>query len=146
VTAAYDLDRFLAAQDGVFPAVLAELGAGRKRTHWMWFVFPQLKGLGVSPTASFYGLASLEEAAAYRGHVVLGERLRAALAALDASGASSLHAVFGRPDDLKFRSSMTLFALADPEGPWAAAIQRWCGGQPDEWTLQRLGLADPTGS
>jgi uncharacterized protein (DUF1810 family) len=141
MTPAYDLDRFLAAQNPIFPTVLAELGSGRKRTHWMWFVFPQLKGLGASRASDVYGLASLEEASAYRGHDVLGGRLEAALAALDGSGASSIHAVFGSPDDLKFRSSMTLFAAADPEGPWSGAIGRWCEGRADERTLRRLGRA-----
>jgi uncharacterized protein (DUF1810 family) len=134
----YDLDRFVAAQAPVFDTALAELRAGRKRSHWMWFVFPQLKGLGISATAQHFGLASLDEARAYLGHPVLGPRLIAATKAAIDAPAPSLHALFGSPDDLKFRSSMTLFALARPE-PFQAALDRWCDG-PDEATLRLLGL------
>jgi uncharacterized protein (DUF1810 family) len=134
----YDLSRFVSAQAGTFDAALDELRAGRKRTHWMWFVFPQLKGLGVSPTATFYGLSGLDEAAAYIGHPTLGPRLEAAVDAVQASRATSLHALFGSPDDLKFRSSMTLFAVAAPEGPYQGALDRWCGGEPDPRTIALL--------
>ena len=127
----FDLARFVSAQAGTFGAALDELRAGRKRSHWMWFVFPQLKGLGSSPTAQFYGVVSLEEATAYLEHPVLGPRLEAAVGAVEASGAASLHALFGSPDDLKFCSSMTLFAIAAPDGPYQAALDRWCGGDPD---------------
>jgi len=133
----FDLARFVAAQAGVFDRALEELRQGRKRSHWMWFVFPQLKALGRSPTAQFYGLASLEEATAYVQHPILSERLEAAVAAVEASSATSLHALFGSPDDLKFRSSMTLFAVAAPDGPYQAALERWCG-EPDTHTLELL--------
>jgi uncharacterized protein (DUF1810 family) len=104
----------------------------------MWYVFPQLKGLGTSPTAQFYGLDSLAEATAYLEHPVLGPRLEAAVAAVDASGGASLLDIFGSPDDLKFRSCMTLFAVAGPEGPYQAALDRWCGGDADPKTLALL--------
>jgi uncharacterized protein (DUF1810 family) len=137
----YDLSRFVSAQAGTFDAALEELRAGRKRTHWMWFVFPQLKGLGVSPTATFYGLSGLDEATAYLEHPMLGPRLEAAVDAVQASRATSLHALFGSPDDLKFRSSMTLFAVAAPEGPYQGALDRWCGGEPDPRTITLLSRA-----
>src|SRR6201996_7103474 len=104
----------------------------------MWFIFPQLKALGRSPTAQHYGIASLAEATAYLEHPVLGSRLEAAVAAVQASPAASLSALFGSPDDLKFRSSMTLFAIASPEGPYQAALDRWCDGLPDHSTVELL--------
>ena len=134
----FDLARFVAAQAGVYSAALAELRAGRKRSHWMWFVFPQLRGLGRSATARLYGISSLEEATAYLAHPVLGPRLEAAVAAVEASPAASLSGLFGSPDDLKFRSSMTLFAIAGPSGPYQAALERWCGGEPDHHTVALL--------
>ncbi len=139
----FDLGRFVAAQEAVFDVALRELRAGRKRTHWMWFVFPQLRGLGSSPTARCYGVSGLEEAKAYIAHPLLGPRLGAAVAAVQASGATSLHALFGSPDDMKFRSSMTLFAVAAPNGPCQEALARWCGGEADPRTLALLGRASP---
>ena len=135
----YDLHRFVTAQEGVFDRALAELKAGRKQSHWMWFVFPQARGLGRSPTAQHYGIGSLDEARGYLDHRVLGPRLLAATqAALDAP-APSLHALFGSPDDMKFVSSMTLFALAaaDP-APFQAALDRWNGGRQDDRTPSLL--------
>ena len=134
----WNLDRFVSAQAGVFNVALAELRAGRKRTHWMWFVFPQLRGLGSSPTAQFYGIESLAEASAYLDHPVLGPRLAEAVAAVQSCQGASLHAIFGSPDDLKFCSSMTLFSVAGPDGPYQAALDRWCGGVPDQRTLDLL--------
>jgi uncharacterized protein (DUF1810 family) len=134
----FDLGRFVAAQAGVFDRALEELRAGRKRSHWMWFVFPQLKGLGRSPTARRYGIASLAEATAYIEHPVLGPRLEEAVAVVQAGPAADLYALFGSPDDLKFRSSMTLFAVAAPDGPYKAALDRWCDGQGDASTLALL--------
>jgi uncharacterized protein (DUF1810 family) len=134
----FDLQRFVTAQAPAYEAALGELKAGRKRTHWMWFVFPQLKALGRSPTAQFYGIGSLDEAKAYLAHPVLGSRLAAcARAVLDAE-APSLHAIFGSPDDLKFVSSMTLFALAEGGvgGLWRRALDRWCGGRMDARTIE----------
>jgi uncharacterized protein (DUF1810 family) len=125
------------AQAPVFQTVLAELRAGRKRTHWMWFVFPQLAGLGRSSTARFYGVSSIDEARAYLAHPALGSRLDLCTRIVLAIESPSLHAMFGSPDDLKFRSCMTLFSLAadDPNNPFRQALDRWCGGQPDERTL-----------
>ena len=137
----YDLARFVSAQAGIFDRAIEELRAGRKRTHWMWFVFPQLKGLGLSPTAQHYGISALGEATAYLQHPVLGRRLDDAVSAVQASSAASLNALFGSPDDLKFRSSMTLFAIAGPEGPFQAALDRWCAGEPDHRTVELLGQA-----
>ncbi|MDZ4375676.1 MAG: DUF1810 domain-containing protein [Phenylobacterium sp.] len=134
----FHLARFTRAQAGVYPAALQELRAGRKRGHWMWFIFPQLAGLGRSDMARRYGISSLAEAVAYATHPVLGARLRDAVAAVLTSPAPSLHALFGAPDDLKFRSSMTLFALADPDGPYRAALDRWCGGEVDNHTISAL--------
>ena len=133
----FNLERFVDAQAPVFETVLAELRAGRKRTHWMWFVFPQLAGLGRSSTARFYGIRSVDEARAYLAHPVLGPRLDLCTRIVLASEAPSLHALFGSPDNLKFRSCMTLFAqMVDArDNLFRQALDRWCGGQPDERTL-----------
>ena len=141
----FDLERFVTAQAPVFEAVLAELRAGRKRTHWMWFIFPQLAGLGRSSTARFYGISSINEARAYLAHPVLGPRLDLCTRIVLASEGPSLHAIFGSPDDLKFRSCMTLFSLAanDPDNPFRQALDRWCDGRPDQRTQ---GLVDAGGS
>ena len=140
----HDLARFVSAQAGAHDAALAELRDGRKRSHWMWFVFPQLKGLGRSPTALFYGLAGLDEARAYLAHPVLGPRLRACAETATRAPAPSLNALFGSPDDLKFASSMTLFAIADggDGGPFQSALDRWVDGRRDVATL-RLLAQDP---
>ena len=141
----FGLKRFVTAQAPLFETVLAELRAGRKRTHWMWFVFPQLAGLGRSSTARFYGISGIDEARAYLAHPLLGSRLDLCTRIVLASQSSSLHAIFGSPDDLKFRSCMTLFSLAadDPANPFHLALDRWCGGRPDE---QTFALIEPTGS
>ena len=106
----------------------------------MWFIFPQLAGLGHSPPARFYGIGSLDEARAYLAHPVLGPRLEQCARIVLASEALSLHAIFGSPDDLKFRSCMTLFSLAadDPDDVFCRALERWCDGQPDEPTLAHI--------
>ena len=135
-----DLDRFISAQDGVFDTALSELRAGHKRSHWMWFIFPQMRGLGISSTAFKYGIVSLDEAKAYLAHPVLGERLSLCTkAVLDVKG-RSLHEIFGSPDDMKFGSSMTLFASADgqPSGIFRQAIDLCCGGRMDQRTLDLL--------
>jgi uncharacterized protein (DUF1810 family) len=142
----FDLARFVTAQAPVFDTALAELKAGRKRSHWMWFIFPQLRGLGFSSTARFYGIGSLDEARAYLAHPVLGPRLmRCARTVLEGS-ARSLHDVLGSPDDLKFASSMTLFEAAGPpeERVFGAALDRWCAGQRDARTLQLLSSDKPS--
>ncbi len=133
----FDLKRFVMAQAHLYQDVLEELRAGRKQSHWMWFVFPQLRGLGRSSTAEFYGIVSLDEARAYLAHPVLGLRLDECTRIVLRANAHSLHAIFGSPDDMKFRSSMTLFGrVADEtDSPYRQALERWCGGMPDERTL-----------
>ena len=134
-----DRVRFIEAQTPVWDAVLAELGAGWKATHWMWFVFPQLAALGRSATAQRFGLADAAEARAYEADPVLGPRLRAALAAAMGSGEADPVALFGPVDAMKFRSSLTLFAeaAADP-APYLAALDRFYGGRKDAATLVLL--------
>lgn len=135
----YDLERFVKAQDPVLPQVLAELEAGRKRSHWMWFVFPQLAGLGHSAMARHFALGSIEEARAYLAHPLLRPRLlRCTDLAVRVDDRSAFE-VFGSPDDMKFRSSMTLFAAAEPAEPlFAEALARFFGGEGDERTLALL--------
>jgi len=138
----YELDRFLKAQEGSYDTALDELKAGRKRSHWIWFVFPQLAGLGRSPTAQFYGIKSLDEAAAYLKHPILGGRLHESLKVLQTLETKSAERVFGELDAMKFRSSLTLFAEADPTDPiLEAALDRWFDGRKDEMTLQLLQAA-----
>ncbi|WP_267423950.1 DUF1810 domain-containing protein [Methylobacterium sp. GC_Met_2] len=136
----YDLGRFVAAQADVYPRALAELEAGQKRSHWMWFIFPQIAGLGSSPMAQRYAISSLDEALAYLAHPTLGARLRACTAAVNRVSGRSAHAIFGSPDDMKFRSSMTLFGDAAPGEPcFAEALATYFGAEPDTLTLARLG-------
>jgi len=133
------LARFVDAQDPVFSRVRKELEAGRKETHWMWYVFPQLVGLGSSPMSESFGLGSTEEARRYLAHEVLGPRLRECTRLVLRSGAQQIGAVFGYPDDLKFRSCMTLFALAAPdEECFRAALEHFFRGAPDPRTVERL--------
>jgi uncharacterized protein (DUF1810 family) len=134
-----DLNRFVEAQRPVMDDVRAELAAGRKRTHWMWFVFPQLRGLGRSATARHYGLASRDEAAAYLAHPVLGARLRECVELVLAVQGRTAHEIFGSPDDLKLRSCLTLFREVDGAGGvFDRALARYFDGQPDPMTLQLL--------
>ncbi|MCW5621929.1 MAG: DUF1810 domain-containing protein [Burkholderiales bacterium] len=136
----HDLARFVDAQAAVYDTVLAELRAGRKRTHWMWFIFPQLRVLGRSVTALRYGIANREEAEVYLAHPLLGPRLRECVDAVMSVPGSTLHEVFGAPDDLKFRSCMTLFeVVADAGSIFSQALARWCEGQRDTVTLRALG-------
>jgi uncharacterized protein (DUF1810 family) len=134
-----DLERFVTAQQGVHETALAELRAGRKRSHWMWFVFPQIAGLGSSATAQHYAISSLDEARAYLAHPVLGPRLREAAAAVLGVTGRTAADIFGYPDDLKLRSSMTLFARAadEPSSVFAQVLERYYDG-PDPRTLERL--------
>lgn len=135
-----DLHRFVAAQDPVYDQVCAELAAGRKTSHWMWFVFPQLRGLGRSATARFFGLASSAEALAYWQHPVLGARLRHCAQLVLAAKGRTAHDIFGSPDDLKLRSCMTLFAAVAPEEPvFARVLRHFYGGELDPRTLALLG-------
>ena len=135
----YDLRRFIDAQNPVFDEVCAELRAGRKRGHWMWFVFPQLRGLGHSWMANRYGISSRKEAEAYLGNSILGPRLSECTRLICNIEGRSIEQIFGDPDDLKFRSCMTLFGhLAGDNQVFAEALQKYFGGQPDRLTLERL--------
>ena len=135
----YDLQRFLEAQDGVYEEVLRELRAGRKTSHWMWFVFPQIEGLGYSSMAQRYAVDGRAEAEAYLHHPVLEARLRECTALVNAIEGRSVHEIFGSPDDMKFRSSMTLFAAcAGVAAVFQAALDKYFGGGGDSLTLQRL--------
>ena len=135
----HDLERFVAAQAPVFGQVLEELGQGRKATHWMWFVFPQIAGLGLSAMSRRYAIASLEEAQAYLAHPVLGPRLRQCTGILLGIEGLSARAIFGSPDDMKLHSSMTLFARAAPEEAlFGQVLDRYFDGKPDLATLERL--------
>lgn len=138
----FDLNRFVLAQRGVYELALAEIRRGRKSHHWMWFIFPQIGGLGASPMARHYAIASLEEAQAYLTHPELGQRLRTcAAAAADLRGLTALQ-VFGHPDDLKLCSSMTLFELAHVQDPvFGRVLDRLCGGKRDEATLRLISSA-----
>ncbi|MBB4066139.1 DUF1810 domain-containing protein [Gellertiella hungarica] len=133
----FDLRRFIEAQAGTYETALAEIRRGRKETHWMWFVFPQLAGLGHSATARHYAIRSLGEARAYLGHPLLGARLRECVAALAALDRPDADLVFGSVDALKLRSSLTLFAAAGGGSLFADALGRWFGG-PDERTRALL--------
>ncbi len=136
----FDLHRFVEAQAGVIDVVRRELAAGAKRTHWMWFIFPQLRGLGQSATAQHFGLAGLAEARAYLDHPVLGPRLVDCTGLVNQVEGRSAQQIFGSPDDMKFRSSMTLFAGLEPE-PFGAALRKYYAGQPDPRTLEMLDAA-----
>jgi uncharacterized protein (DUF1810 family) len=135
----YDLQRFVDAQNPVFEQVCAELRAGRKRGHWMWFIFPQLRGLGHSEMAIKFAISSRDEAEAYLKHPVLGARLRECTRLVMLVQERSINQIFGYPDDLKFRSSMTLFANATSENQiFKNALQTGFAGQPDRLTVERL--------
>ena len=135
----YHLQRFVEAQQGIFDSALAELRSGQKRTHWMWFIFPQLAGLGRSPTAQYYGIVSLDEARAYLEHSLLGSRLRRSVdAVLPWAGKRTAEQIFGSIDALKLRSSMTLFDEAEPGGIFAQILDAFYGGRCDERTLALL--------
>jgi uncharacterized protein (DUF1810 family) len=134
----FDLQRFVDAQSAVYRQVCAELVAGRKMSHWMWFVFPQLKGLGRSATAQHYGIGSQAEAQVYWAHPILGARLKQCTALVLAVDGRSAHEIFGSPDDLKFHSCMTLFAHATSEPLFARALAKFFEGRPDAATLDLL--------
>ena len=138
----FDLQRFVGAQSGVYEHALAELRGGQKRTHWMWYVFPQLKGLGRSSTAFCYGIAGIDEARAYLAHPVLGPRLLECAAALEQLDPGlTAYDIFGSPDDVKLRSSLTLFAHAsEPGSVFERLLGKYFGGEPDDRTVAMLGL------
>lgn len=136
----HDLNRFISAQERSYDAALREIKSGRKRTHWMWYIFPQIAGLGFSSTAQFYAISSMQEAKDYYAHPVLGKRLveiSEALLALDTNDAG---AVMGYPDDLKLRSSMTLFLAASGDAVFQRVLDKFYSGKPDSKTLSILGL------
>jgi uncharacterized protein (DUF1810 family) len=135
----FNLRRFVEAQERIYPTVVDELRAGRKRSHWIWFIFPQLAGLGSSPTAAHYAITSLDEARAYLGHDVLGARLRECTRLVNAVQGRSIGEIFGSPDDLKVRSSMTLFAHAtDDNDDFVQLLQHYYDGEEDPLTVARL--------
>jgi uncharacterized protein (DUF1810 family) len=134
----FDLRRFVDAQAPVYEQACAELAAGRKASHWMWFVFPQLRGLGRSATAQRYGITSMAEARAYWAHPLLGPRLKRCTELVLAVDGRSAQAIFGSPDDLKFRSCMTLFAQAAGEPVFGRALHKYFAGEPDAATLALL--------
>ena len=136
----HDLERFVQAQERVFDAALDEIRAGCKRSHWMWYVFPQIAGLGFSPTSVRYSIHSRDEAEAYLRHPVLGPRLLECAEALLRLEGHSAREILGSPDDLKLRSCATLFAAVSPAGSvFGRLLDRFFGGVPDERTLQLLG-------
>lgn len=139
-----DLERFVDAQEGIgmhtssYATALAEIRAGRKTSHWIWYVFPQLKGLGYSDYAWYYGIADAAEAAAYLAHPVLGARLRECCEALLALPKRDPHAIFGKPDDMKVKSCMTLFAAASHDPLFLQVLDEFYGGAQDGRTLELL--------
>ena len=135
----FHLARFVEAQESIYDDALRELRGARKKTHWMWFIFPQIIGLGQSSTAQFYSLKSADEARAYLEHPVLGSRLLECTATVEGIEKRGIAEVFGSPDDMKFRSCMTLFAQVAPKRPqFERLITKYFQGQPDERTLQIL--------
>jgi len=138
MTDAFDLARFLDAQNPIYPRVMAELSAGQKRSHWIWFIFPQVAGLGHSAMAQRYAIGSRAEAEAYLAHPLLGARLQECTAAVLAHADKSAHQIFGSPDDIKFRSSMTLFEQVGGDPIIGQAINRFYNGQRDRATLDIL--------
>ena len=136
---AFDLQRFEDAQQSVYPTVLSELRTGHKRSHWMWFIFPQLAGLGHSEMSKLYAISGLDEARAYLAHPLLGARLRECTALVNAIEDRDIHQIFGSPDGMKFHSSMTLFAqAADGEEIFREALAKYFAGEEDEDTTERL--------
>jgi uncharacterized protein (DUF1810 family) len=135
----YNLQRFLDAQNPIYEQVCRELRAGKKKSHWMWFIFPQLRGLGSSPTAVAFGISSLADARAYLEHPILGARIRECTRLVNEVGNQSIHQILGYPDDLKFRSSMTLFAFTGDDAQiFKDALQKYFAGEPDPLTLELL--------
>lgn len=136
------LDRFVEAQTLTYQTALSEIRRGSKRTHWIWYIFPQLSGLGRSPTARHFAIRSIEEVRAYLDHPVLGPRYRECVEALQDLSGSDAQAVFGAVDAMKLRSSLTLFETAKPYSLFTAAIDRWFGGERDQATLEMLRSSD----
>ncbi|MFS0736140.1 DUF1810 domain-containing protein [Sphingomonas sp. 1P06PA] len=142
----FDLDRFVMAQQTTYDRALTELRHGRKTSHWMWFIFPQVAGLGRSETARHYAIGSIEEAQAYLAHPLLSARYRECVGVLDTLEGTTADAVFGAVDAAKLRSSLTLFIEAAPDEPFfATAIQRWFGGERDQRTIDILATSETGG-
>lgn len=134
-----ELDRFLQAQEHDYPRALAEIRRGRKRTHWMWYIFPQLEGLGHSSTARFYAIKGIDEARAFLAHPILGQRLRDCVQAALSLEGNTAEEVFGFPDVLKLRSCATLFAhISEPGSVFEQLLQKYYDGIPDEATIRLL--------
>jgi uncharacterized protein (DUF1810 family) len=132
----FDLDRFVRAQASDYARALAEINAGRKQSHWMWYVFPQCAGLGQSPTSQHYAISTLDEARAYLAHPILGPRLTECASAVLGVRDRTAHQIFGSPDDLKLKSSATLFALVSPDDSvFHRVLEKYFGGHADERTL-----------
>ena len=145
MTDPFDLNRFLSAQAGAYPQVLSELSAGQKRSHWIWFIFPQMKGLGQSSHSHFYGIGSLEEAIAYWRHPILGPRLEECTILVNQVQRRTIEQILGYPDDLKFRSSMTLFSRAAPDSAvFTQALDKYFAGKLDQLTLELLDETSPS--
>jgi uncharacterized protein (DUF1810 family) len=142
----FDLERFVAAQAQVYSRVAAELSDGRKRSHWMWFIFPQIEGLGSSATAQSFAIRSRAEAAAYLAHGILGPRLVECTRLVLAVKNRTIHDILGSPDDLKFRSSMTLFGAVSGNPVFGQAISVYYGGAGDKATLEILQTLDGAGA
>ena len=139
----YDLDRFLEAQEEVYGEALRELRAGRKVSHWMWFIFPQFDGLGMSEMSRRYAIGSLDEARAYLRHAVLGARLTECTEAVNDLDGLTARQIFGTPDDKKLRSSMTLFELASgPDSPFATALEKYFAGERDDRTIALVRVSE----
>ena len=137
----YDLERFVRAQIGSYETALWEIRRGRKCSHWMWYIFPQIAGLGMSSTAQYYAIQDLQEAEEYLAHPILGPRLLEISGELLKLNTNDAYSVFGWPDDLKLRSSMTLFSCAAVDQPvFQQVLDKYYGGRPDEKTLSLLGL------
>ena len=141
----HNLSRFLDAQEDVYDRALAEIRSGRKRSHWMWYIFPQIEGLGFSSTSRLYAIKSIAEAKAYLGHPVLGPRLIECTEAVLGVEGRSAYDIFGSPDEMKLRSCATLFACVSPEGSvFHRLLDKYFQGTGDEKTLRLLGIADET--
>jgi uncharacterized protein (DUF1810 family) len=134
----YDLDRFVRAQAADYDRALSELRGGKKRSHWMWYIFPQIEGLGQSPMSRRYSIKSAVEAQAYLDHPVLGSRLRECAVAVNGIAGRSALEIFGSPDDMKLRSCATLFASVSDDDVFEQMLQKYFNGQHDQETLRRL--------
>lgn len=145
MTDPFDLNRFVQVQNPVYPTVLAELSRGRKQSHWMWFIFPQVAGLGFSAMSQRYAIGSREEAGAYLAHPVLGARLVECTGFVLAVEGRTIHAILGAPDDAKFRSSMTLFGAVSDQPIFGQALERYFSGERDGATLDILTRLDRKG-